>query len=105
MSSPIAVWTNGERRNGERQTANGRTHSSERRTAKQRDREQVRADPASWEDLEKIDALINEFFPIALTAEEDFARAAKAGGLVLELIDLHSQLLHNVARDLREFAF
>ena len=66
---------------------------------------QVRTDPPSLEDLESIDALINEFFPIALSTEEDFARAIKAAYLVLELIDIHSELLVIVAKTHREFCF
>jgi hypothetical protein len=84
-------WTtarNGERRRNargvKRQSATYRAGASEVKST------QVRVDPPCPEDLESIDALINEFFPIALAAEEDFARAIKAAHFVLALVDIHS---------------
>jgi hypothetical protein len=65
----------------------------------------VRTDPPCLEDLERIDQLIDCFFPIALETEQDFNRALKAAYLTLELLDIHSQLLVNVAQTYREFSF
>jgi hypothetical protein len=87
----------GKRRTTKRRTANGELQNGETK--------QVRTEPPCLEDLECIDQLINEFFPIALSTEEDFARAIKAAYLTLELIDIHTQLLLSVARDLHEFSF
>jgi hypothetical protein len=56
------------------------------------------------EDLERIDQLIACFFPIALETEGDFNRALKAAYLTLELLDIKSQLLLNVAETYREFS-
>jgi hypothetical protein len=64
-----------------------------------------RTDPPCLEDLEAIDQLIDCFFKIALDSGEDFDRAAKAAYVVLELIDIHAELLVNVARDYRDFSF
>jgi hypothetical protein len=100
--------SDGKRRTTKRKTANGerRTEDCDRRTATaELQNSQVRTDRPNLEDLERIDALINEFFPIALSEEEDFARAIKAAYLVLEVIDIHAQLLLSVARDLCEFSF
>jgi hypothetical protein len=87
----------GKRRTTKRATVNSRT-------AKDDLSGQVRTEPPSLEDLEAIDALINEFFPIALSAKEDFALAIKAAHVTLELLDIHAQVLVNVARDLHEFS-
>jgi hypothetical protein len=69
------------------------------------DKATVRTDPPNLEDLESIDRLIRQFFPIALETEQDFDRAAKAAYLVLELIDIHTELLVSVAQTYREFSF
>jgi hypothetical protein len=57
------------------------------------------------EDIERLDQLIGCFFSIAVESKEDFNRAIKAAHLTLELLDIKSQLLLNVSRDLNEFSF
>jgi hypothetical protein len=100
---PRTTARNGEKRGNarraKRQSATYRVGASELKRA------QVRTDPASLEDVEAIDQLIDCFFPIALAAEEDFNRALKAAYTVTELVDIRTELLLSVAKDLREFCF
>jgi hypothetical protein len=44
-------------------------------------------------DVERIEALIKEFFPLALHPEDDFDLALRAGYVVLELMETQISLL------------
>ncbi|PWT78520.1 MAG: hypothetical protein C5B58_15185 [Acidobacteria bacterium] len=106
-NSRTARLSGGETRRSPIAVSSARSPRSRWRTANAElqngEREQVRTDPPNLEDLEHLDQLIDEFFPIALSTEEDFARAIKAAYLVLELIDIHTELLVSVSQTYREF--
>ena len=51
------------------------------------------------EDVERLDEMIGQYLPIALSAEQDFDRAWKAAQLTLELIGIQTTLLESHLRD------
>lgn len=61
--------------------------------------------PTNWashhcwmEDVERLDAVIGQYLPVALSAEQDFDRALRAAYVTLKLIEMQTTLLESYLR-------